>query len=154
MDVWQWSVRRGRVPRRVWWLQYVLPFLLAPSVAADIDEGLGLPLVGLKDESGTMVFGPWGPLELMVFLFFTVSGFFASLARMHDSGHSAWWLVLLLPPFVLPLALVLPALSPLALLAMLGIFRGDPGTNRYGPAPAPWRRPRLPTAFRRPRETA
>ena len=46
--------------------------------------------------------------------------------RMHDTGRSAWWLLLLLVPIVNLFAF-------LAFSVMCGFEKSDPETNRWGP---------------------
>ena len=45
------------------------------------------------------------------------------MARLHDRGHSAWWLLWYL----------LPPLGVVVLLVQNGFLRGDGGPNKYGP---------------------
>lgn len=48
----------------------------------------------------------------------------AGCRRLHDSGRSGWWQLVSLIPFIgLPWILILL------------LWRGDPGDNRFGPAP-------------------
>jgi uncharacterized membrane protein YhaH (DUF805 family) len=46
------------------------------------------------------------------------------VARLHDRGHSAWWLLWIL----------LPLVGVIVLLVQNGFLRGDGGPNRYGPS--------------------
>ncbi len=138
MDVRAWYVRRGRIPRRVWWLQYVLPSTLAPVIAAWIGAELDLPVLVVLSADGSWAVGGGLP-ELVVAAALVVPWVSGAVARLHDSDHSAWWLLLGLVPLV----------GQLGLLAMLHVFRGDPRANRYGPPDAPLRRPRMPTLLRR-----
>ena len=46
--------------------------------------------------------------------------------RLHDIGHSGWWVLFLFVPFV-----------NIALWVYLGFFRGNPESNKYGP-PGGW----------------
>jgi uncharacterized membrane protein YhaH (DUF805 family) len=134
VGVWDWYARRGRIPRRVWLLQYALPCLLVPWVAARLDWGLGLPLMGLVREDGALLSGPWGPLELLALMMTLVPAAACSVTRLHDTGHSAWFLLWHL----------LPILGSLLILVACLFWRGDSQPNRYGPTPPPFRRPRLP----------
>ena len=60
---------------------------------------------------------------------FTLGTFLPSLAvtfrRLHDTGRAAWWLLIVLVPFLGPVILVVWAATA-----------GDPGPNKYGLAPA------------------
>ena len=46
--------------------------------------------------------------------------------RLHDMGHSAWWLLLLVPPITI---------FGLIVLLIMSIFSGTPGPNHYGRDP-------------------
>ena len=48
----------------------------------------------------------------------------STVARLHDRGHSAWWLLWFL----------LPLVGVIVLLIQNGFLRGDGGPNKYGPA--------------------
>ena len=47
----------------------------------------------------------------------------STVARLHDRGHSAWWLLWFL----------LPLVGVIVLLVQNGFLRGDGGPNKYGP---------------------
>ncbi|GAM66079.1 hypothetical protein JCM19232_1591 [Vibrio ishigakensis] len=51
----------------------------------------------------------------------------ATRRRLHDSGHSSWWL----------LAGLLPVIGTLMLLLQL-LRKGQPHHNRFGPNPRVW----------------
>lgn len=92
-----------------------------------------------------------------IFLFITLSAAWLNLTvgarRLHDRGKSAWWLLVFYgAPVVLPwIAMNLPggglrdevgsAASVVSLCAMvwgvvdLGVLRGQPSANRFGPDP-------------------
>ena len=46
--------------------------------------------------------------------------------RLHDTGRSAWWLLLLVPPI---------SIIGVFVLLIMSIFPGTPRHNRYGPNP-------------------
>lgn len=144
MSVWDWYVRRGRLSRGAFWLQYVLPGILLPILAAWVDRALGLPATTLVTETGVAVDDPEGPLRSAVAYLLAVPMISAFVARLHDNGYSAWRL----------LFAFIPVVGALVLIALACFFTGDRVPNRYGPPPAPWRRPRLPAALRRPRVPA
>jgi len=121
MSVGQWYVRRGRIPRRVYWFYYYLPIAVAFIVAGGLDAVLGLYLV-----DSTTSGGPGGGV---LFLLVTLASFVPSISsvvtRQHDRGHSAWWLLWALVPIV----------GVVVLAVQVGFLRGDAGPNQYGPAP-------------------
>jgi uncharacterized membrane protein YhaH (DUF805 family) len=129
MDVGQWYVRRGRISRMTFVFQYLLPLVLASYLAAQADSALGL-------SSGRLLF--WVNAAT------TVPFIAAAVTRLHDFRGSAWRLLFLLIPF----------LGVLFLAVALIFCRGDEVSNRYGPPPAPSRRPWLPAALRREQPSA
>ena len=135
MSVWEWYVRRGRIDRRAWWLQYALPLAVLSVLALLADLSLGnsdLDQLAAGQADYGWVVTAVGLLTLPA----SISG---SVTRLHDRGLPAW---LLLVVFV-------PLLGQLALLVLTGFVRGDAGPNRYGPPPgtlsaAPRRQPPAP----------
>jgi uncharacterized membrane protein YhaH (DUF805 family) len=121
VSFWQWYVRRGRVDRRTWWLQYTLPLagLAVLGLLADVSMG-NTDLDAVADGAS-----PYGPLVLAVVLLTAPASISASACRLHDRNMAAWWLLLGLVPY----------LGGLALLVLNGFLRGDAGPNRYGPVP-------------------
>lgn len=53
----------------------------------------------------------------------------ATCRRLHDTGHSEGWVLLIFVP-----------VFGWAVLAFFTAMRGDYGKNQFGPDPAPWRR--------------
>jgi uncharacterized membrane protein YhaH (DUF805 family) len=133
VTVWEWYVRRGRVSRQEWWLQYFLPIILVAVLARWADNALGLPMTFTVNESGAVTGLPTGPLEEFVDVFLLVPMISAFVARLHDQGDSAWRLLLVLIPIV----------GLLLLIVLVFFISGGRLPNRYGPAPAPMRWPRL-----------
>jgi uncharacterized membrane protein YhaH (DUF805 family) len=118
MTVEQWYVRRGRIARRVFWLQYMLPIMAAAFVAALIDATLGLWLIEPSvTQSGI------GALSLAVTLATLVPSISSYVTRLHDLGHSAWWMLWGLIPFF----------GAIMLFIQTGFLRGDSDSNQYGP---------------------
>ncbi|MGY1748105.1 DUF805 domain-containing protein [Modestobacter sp. SYSU DS0511] len=123
MNIAQWYVSRGRIPRRTFWLHYFLPITAASlvlqlvvmttvgSTAPPVDDGGGIPGI------------------FWVFLVFWLAALPPSISsqatRLHDRGHSAWWLLFLLLPVVGPIVLLVQMCLP-----------GEERTNDYGPPPA------------------
>ena len=125
MDLAPWYVSRGRITRRTFWLRYFLPIMAAGLVVEaavlavlvatepEFDEGGGLPAVG------------W--LFLVSWLAALPPTVSSQVTRLHDRGHSAWWLLFLLLPFAGPVVLLVQMCLP-----------GTPGPNQYGlPAEGP-----------------
>ena len=96
----------GRAARpEYWWF-----------AAFTFTAGLALMIIDLVTGTG----GLW--------TLFTLGTFLPSLAvtfrRLHDTGRAAWWLLIVLIPFLGPVVLVVRAATA-----------GDPGPNKYGLAP-------------------
>ena len=125
MSFGQWYLRRGRITRRTWWLHYTLPLMGLAILAGVADGVLGYPGVDPMQEPTTFVEVFGGPLSLLVSVFTVVPSIASTVTRLHDRGHSAWWLLWFLVPVV----------GAILLLVQVGFLRGDGGPNRYGPAP-------------------
>jgi uncharacterized membrane protein YhaH (DUF805 family) len=154
----------GRIPRRRYWLWYVLPaaliYLLAMIADSIIEGG-----VRGRDED----FHVPSPLGALAGLFFLWPSFAVTIKRLHDRGMTGWW-ALVANGFV-PIAIMAVAAywywatrmkdvgGPLAsasnemiiatavctVLALLWLYsaivvafvRGQVGPNRYGEDPLP-----------------
>ena len=120
---------RGRINRSTWWLQYTLPLLLLSLLATGADLAFGY--VTWTDVAATeaAVMGTYdaGPFTTLVAVLTIVPSISSTVTRLHDRGHSAWWLLLAL----------VPLFGVIALLVMIGFLRGNGGPNRYGPPQQP-----------------
>jgi len=121
MTLWQWYVRRGRIDRRTWWLQYALPVAALSILALLADVALGNSTI-----DGIANGGGYGPVLTTVGLLTFVPSVSGGATRLHDRGLPAWLLLIGLVPLV----------GQVALLVLTGFLRGDGGPNRYGPPPA------------------
>ncbi|TWH74253.1 DUF805 domain-containing protein [Modestobacter roseus] len=128
MSIAQWYVSRGRISRRTFWLHYVLPILLVNALAVAADLALGFSQVTDTTTTTTSfsVQATFGVLSPIVALLTLVPSFSSNVTRLHDRGHSAWWLLMGLIPLV----------GGLILLVQLGFLPGEERTNGYGPPPA------------------
>ena len=121
VTLWEWYVRRGRIDRRTWWLQYALPLAVLSVLALFADLALGNSTIdGITAGDG------YGPIVMTVGLVTLPASISGSATRLHDRGLPAWWLLIGLVPWI----------GQFALLALTGFLRGDGGPNRYGPAPS------------------
>jgi uncharacterized membrane protein YhaH (DUF805 family) len=123
VSTWQWYVRRGRIDRRTWWLQYALPLAVLSVLALLADLALGnsdLQELATGQADYGVIVTTVGLLTLPA----SVSG---SATRLHDRGLPAWVLLIV---FV-------PILGQIALLVLTGFVRGEARPNRYGPQPGP-----------------
>jgi uncharacterized membrane protein YhaH (DUF805 family) len=119
VDFWQWYLRRGRIDRRTWWLHYTVPIAVLSALGLVADLALGNTDLDAVAVGGS----PYGPMVIVVMLLTAPASISSSVARLHDRGMPAWWLLLGLVPYV----------GALALLVLNGFLRGDGGPNRYGP---------------------
>ena len=126
-----WYVRRGRIGRRTYWLQYALPLTGAYVLATVLDVSLGLSFVSTHSSSyysydsyssSYSAMYSAGPIALITSLALLAPSISALVTRLHDRGHSAHWLWFLLLPFA----------GPIVLLITAGFLAGDPGFNSYG----------------------
>ncbi len=97
----------GRARRREYWMFVLINFLIAS----------GLTVLG-------MVIHP----AMALYVLYLIAMFIPSLAvgfrRLHDTGRSAWWFLILLVPFI----------GAIVFLVWL-CQDGKPGGNQWGPNP-------------------
>jgi uncharacterized membrane protein YhaH (DUF805 family) len=104
-----WFSFRGRIPRRTYWLLYVLPIAASGLVAQILDGALGAE----------------GVLAGLVGLVTFVASFAGYVKRCHDRDHSGWFLLVGL----------IPVVGWIWLFIEVGCLRGTIGPNRFGPDP-------------------
>jgi len=104
----------GRSRRKEFWSFWLLT-LAAYVVAGMLDGILGM---------GTMIGGIYGPIMLLVALALIIPSFTVAARRLHDTGKSAWWLLLAFVPIIGALALI-----------YFYVIEGDRGPNAYGADP-------------------
>ncbi|MCO7218772.1 DUF805 domain-containing protein [Klenkia sp. PcliD-1-E] len=125
-----WFLPRGRIGRQRWWLGYVVAFVLLGVLTTWVDARFfpdAYPRVSGTD--GFDVLWPFpdagGPVTTVTGLLLLVPNVAALVCRLHDRGHSAWWLLWFLVPVV----------GWLVLVVTVGFLRGTPGPNPYGHDP-------------------
>jgi uncharacterized membrane protein YhaH (DUF805 family) len=119
-----WYVSHGRITRRTWWLLYTLPIAGLAILAMIADASLGYPVLSMTPADGVYYY-TGGPVSTLIFLATIVPSISSTVTRLHDRGHSAWWLLWSLLPFV----------GWLVLFVQCGFLVGHGGANPYGPAP-------------------
>lgn len=128
MTLGQWYVRRGRIPRRTWWLHYALPIGALSLLAGAADSAFGYPGLLAATSTGTDLYSTTGgPFGTLISLFTLVPSISSTVVRLHDRNHSALWLLWVLLPFV----------GWIVILVQNGFLPGHPGPNTYGPPPQP-----------------
>ncbi len=103
----------GRSRRKEYWM-FVLLMLIVGIVVGMVEAALGL----------TGALGPYGPLSLLIGLATLVPSISVSVRRLHDTGRSGWWLLLIF----------LPIIGSIMLLIFF-VLEGHKGPNEYGPDP-------------------
>ncbi|SNS00189.1 Uncharacterized membrane protein YhaH, DUF805 family [Geodermatophilus pulveris] len=125
MDAGRWYLPRGRMRRRVFWLRYFLPILAVQVAAGTLDVLLGLAGTAPATGEGFVFSSTAGPIGMAASLATLVPTVASTVTRLHDRGHSAWWLLLLLVPLV----------GVLVLVVQTWFLRGQDTPNRHGPPP-------------------
>ncbi|MCZ2838550.1 DUF805 domain-containing protein [Modestobacter sp. VKM Ac-2985] len=129
-----WYVPTGRIRRSDWWLRYVLLIGLFGLMASAVDAQWfpdSYPRFedrpGSVDVADVLWFFPeeGGPVTALVALVLAVPNVAATVTRLHDRDHSAWWLLWSL----------LPGIGWLVLLITCGFLSTQSHPNRYGPPP-------------------
>ncbi len=101
----------GRIPRSQYWLGTIL--LLFAQI------GIGFMLGEAGESSAKDV------LTIITSIGFIAVGFLLAIKRFHDLGKSGWFSLLL----------IIPLVGILIGLIWLGCFKGNEGTNKFGPDP-------------------
>lgn len=158
----QWLSFRGRIGRKTFWLGYVVPILVAGTVANMLDASLGLvPPFGadaMPAKAPAQV-GPIGTVVSLLVLWPILAG---TIKRLHDRDRSGWWiggfyLLSIAGGFVAGFAAMIGIAQggpvpggPVIVLMVFGVLvlgygiwlivetgflRGTPGPNRFGPDP-------------------
>ncbi len=135
----KYAVFSGRASRpEYWW------FFLFQAVASLISRNLPVAslTVGDVDLEASV-------LEMVVALLLLLPGLAVFVRRLHDTGRSAWWLLLGVLPLLIWFSLLfIPSVGLILFLVwiiplfccgvwilVLMALRGDDVSNRYGPAP-------------------
>jgi uncharacterized membrane protein YhaH (DUF805 family) len=148
---WAWAHPQGRIGRKQYWIRTLLYLL------GGILGGLLLVVLAALNYNPpdtitvrTVVRFVLLGIATVVYLVTIVTGFVSTgIRRLHDRGKSGWWLLLY---YFAPSRLLKTSTSlwhggapiiPLAVGAVLiwglidlGVLRGEPGDNVYGPNPS------------------
>ncbi len=108
----KYAVFDGRARRAEYWYFFLFN-LIIQTILSILDT--------LISKAASMDIGVLlGLYSLAVF----IPGLALSVRRLHDTGHSAWWLLIGLVPFVGAIVLFVFVLQD-----------SQPGTNQFGPSP-------------------
>lgn len=109
---------KGRARRSEYW--FIALFLFLTNLAATTIDGA----VFATDVDAFLATGGWGPIGVL----WSLAVFLPSLAvivrRLHDTGRSAWWLLIALVP-----------IAGVIVLFVFTVFDSTPGENKYGASP-------------------
>lgn len=119
--VWsKYATLSGRASRpEYWW--WVLFIVLLNIVTGIVDGAIIAPALGY--ERFTQDAGQ--PLSLIAALALLIPGFCVGVRRLHDIDRSAWWLLIILIPFIGVLVLLYWMMRP-----------GSSGSNNFGEPPS------------------
>ena len=112
---------KGRIPRSVYWLKFILPFTILSWVLQFVDISLGTMLV-VDPNAGDA--GRIGYISLAFGILIIYPSLAVMAKRCHDRGRSGWFLLVLLVPIV--------QIWPMIVVAFL---KGTSGPNKYGEDP-------------------
>jgi len=107
----------GRARRKEYWYFYLFEILL--FVALEI---VVFGLAGVTQSSA--IAGVGGVLLGIVALALIIPGLAVTVRRLHDTGRSGWWFLIVLVPIAGPL-----------ILLYFTIIESSPGENQWGPNP-------------------
>ena len=117
----KYAVFSGRARRSEywWWALFVFVVDLVVNALGGFQPILIVMGRGPSGESTV-----WSFLAAAVTLVLLVPGLAVLFRRLHDTGHSGWWLFIVLVPIV-----------GLIVLLVFLVREGSPDTNQYGPSP-------------------
>ena len=108
----KYAVFSGRARRKEYWMFLLFSTLI--SFALAFVEGM----FGLVTELGI------GMISIVYALLLLIPSLAVYVRRLHDTGRSAWWLLIVLIPLVGPIALF-----------VFSVQDSESGHNEYGPNP-------------------
>jgi len=131
----KYAVFRGRAQRKEYWY-FILFSTLIYLVFVMIDQAAGFSDL-LTDR---------GPISILYSLAVLVPEIAVAARRFHDTNHSGWWQLMLIPFMTVPWLInhhqefwallgVVITLPGLMVLILWQVRDSDPGENRWGPNP-------------------
>ena len=97
----------GRARRMEYWMFFLINFIITIAIAV-IEAAVGSP----------------GILHLIYALAVFLPALGVAVRRLHDTGRTGWWLLILL----------IPVIGPIVILVFF-VLDSDEGDNMYGPNP-------------------
>jgi uncharacterized membrane protein YhaH (DUF805 family) len=108
----------GRARRSEYW--FIALFLGLTTIGASIIDSA----IFVDDIDTLLATGGWGPVGLIWTLAVLLPSFSVLVRRLHDTGRSAWWLLIGLVP-----------IAGVIVLFVFSVFDSSPGENNYGRSP-------------------
>ncbi len=108
----KYAVFGGRARRKEYWMFLLFNILI--SIALGFVEGM----FGLVTELG------FGMISIVYSLLLVIPSLAVGVRRLHDTGRSGWWLLIVFVPIVGAIALLVFAVQD-----------SESGHNEYGPNP-------------------
>ena len=108
----KYAVFSGRARRKEYWMFVLFNLIILIAI------GLVETLLAIRPEQGT------GILSTIYGLAVLIPSLAVGARRLHDTGRTAWWLLLLLIPVIGHIILI-----------FLFVLDSDPGDNKYGRNP-------------------
>jgi uncharacterized membrane protein YhaH (DUF805 family) len=105
---------KGRATRQEFWMFVLFHFLFLTSIVI---------LLSILLASGFLNVWNVGFVFLLINIGLILPSISMTVRRLHDTGHSGWWVLLGFVPYLGGLV-----------VAVLCALRGQPGTNSYGPS--------------------
>ena len=111
LECWRkYAVFSGRARRKEYWMFFLFNFLVSFAL------GFALGVIGSPEAAG--------PVSALYSLAALLPGLGVACRRLHDTGRSAWWFLILLVPIVGSIVFLVFMCSD-----------SQPGPNEYGPNP-------------------
>jgi uncharacterized membrane protein YhaH (DUF805 family) len=107
----KYAVFSGRARRKEYWF-FVLWYLIITILLGILDGMLGLRI------------GQAGVLQTLYALAVLIPSLAVTVRRLHDTGRTGWWLLIVLIPFI-----------GFIVLLVFMCLEGEPGENKYGASP-------------------
>jgi uncharacterized membrane protein YhaH (DUF805 family) len=106
----RYAAFNGRARRsEYWWFYLFVSLLYLAAVAVEAVLGIATPI-----------------LQLIVIAAILIPMLAVSVRRLHDTGRSAWWLLISFVPLIGGIWMF-----------VLTVLDSEPGENEYGPSPKP-----------------
>lgn len=111
LECWRkYAVFSGRARRKEYWMFFLFNFLVSFAL------GFVLGVIGSPEAAG--------PVNALYSLAALLPGLGVACRRLHDTGRSAWWFLIVLVPIVGSIVFLVFMCSD-----------SQPGSNEYGPNP-------------------